>query len=278
LRARRAVLLLAAAGALLGLAGCIAVDTTSPTPSSGPAIPHRVAIPRATPPPSPSGLPDDTLLVVTGHATADNGATANVTAVVHAPLALDDPEAATMLTRMATFCAGDVDRGVLSDVDARLVRVDDRATLLSGIWPIDLPLAALPDATSAFVTAAAGGGVFQQQVLPAHPGPADYVPHCAEPAFLWVGGAGSVIYAEHIETGNNIGLDNATFWGHLRYGFATPYDLFSAQRITFDHCTSRLTALGTARLGDNPDFRVTTGPDDDPALGDTCVAGGLTGH
>ena len=277
--ARRAVLLLAVTAALIPLAACVATSPIRPDPSTAPALPHRVAIPdpRASPSPiSPAGAAD-ILLIVTGHATADNGATATVTATVSAPLGIDDPAAASMLRAMTGFCSGEVDRGVLAAVDARLVRVDDDSTLLSGVWPIDLPLALAPDATSAFVTAA-GGGVFQEQVLPAHPEPGDYVPHCAEPAFLTIGGSGSVFLAEHIEAPNNIGLDNATFWGHLRYGFATPYDLFAEQRVVFDHCTYRLTALGTTRLGDNPDFRVTTGPDDNPGLGDTCVVGGLTGH
>jgi hypothetical protein len=271
------VALVCAAGLLTSLTGCIAAGA-EPVPTTASTIPHGVAIPRTSPTPSSSVVADDVLLVVTGHATADNGATASVTATVHAPLSPDDPAAAEMVSRMAAFCAGEVDRGVLSDVDSRLVRVDDRSTLLSGTWPIDLPLALGPDSTSAFVTAAAGGGVFQEQVLPADPDPADYVPRCAEPAFLAIGRSGSVYLAEHFEKTNNIGLDEATFWGHLRYGFSTPYDLFSAQRVTLDDCTFTLTALGTAHLGDNPDFRVTTGPDNDPGLGDTCVAGGLTGH
>lgn len=284
-RARRVGRALAAAlvatTTLAVLSGCVMASRSRPATSSSPvdpggAIPTARATGHSTA--APRAASDDVLLVVTGHATADNGATAMVTTTVHEPLSIDDAAAAPMLDAMTAFCTGEVDRAVLHDVDARLVRVDDRATLLSGVWPIDLPLAIGPDSTSAFVTAAAGGGVFQQQVLPAHPDPADYVPHCLEPAFLTMGSSGSVYLAEYIERANNIGLDNATFWGHLRYGFTTPYDLFTAQRVTFDHCTSQLTALGTARLGDNPDFRVTTGPDDNPGLGDTCVAGGLTGH
>jgi hypothetical protein len=257
--APRAVLLLAAMGVVGAIAGCVPVVTTPPAPSPGPAIPHRIAIPPAPKPPSPTALANDTLLVVTGHVTADNGATANVTAVVHAPLDIDDQAAAPMLTAMTSFCAGEVDRGALLDVDARLVRVDVRSTLLSGTWPIDLPVALGPDSTSAFVTADAGG-VFQEQVLPAHPGPADYVPRCAEPAFLTIGRSGSVYLAEYIEKTNNIGLDNASFWGHLRYGFATPYNLFTAQRVTFDHCGYTLTALGTARLGTTPTSGLRPGP------------------
>ncbi|MDP9028307.1 MAG: hypothetical protein M3N46_12310 [Actinomycetota bacterium] len=282
-RARRAGLLLATATVLASLTACVSSPPAPPgRASSAPAIPRSTLGPNSQPststsPPSATPPTADILVVLTGHATADNGATATVTATVHAPLGIDDPAAASMLNAMTAFCAGEVDQGVLADVDARFVRVDDRTTLLSGIWPIDLPLALGPDSTSAFVTAT-GGGAFQEQVLPAHPIPADYVPRCAEPAFITIGRAGSVFLAEHFQRINNLGLDNASFWGHLRYGFATPYSLFSVQRVTFDHCTYQLTALGAARLGNNPDFRLTTGPDDNPAMGDSCLVGGLTGH
>lgn len=291
--ARLRPLLLLAAIPLLALSACVTVApivpspsaTAGPSPTSGAAGSPTSYGRHATTGPVPrdpdstaTPLPLDTLVVLTGHATADNGATATVTAIVHAPRSLDDPGAGRVVKAMTASCLGEVDRSVLTEVRATLVTVDYRSTLLRGHWPIDLPLALGPDSTSAFVTAAGDPGVTQEQVLPAHPSATDYLPNCLRPAFMTIGASGSVYLAEYFDPINNIGLDNATFWGHLRYGFSSPYVLFNARRVTFDHCEEQLTALGSSKLGINPDFGIDTGSGDDPAVGDSCLVGGLTGH
>ena len=281
---RRAILLLVATAPLLALAACVAVapaPPVSPVASESPTVDERRSTP-APPPraqdPTAAAFPLDALVVLTGRATADNGATASVKAIVHAPRTLDDAGAAKVLKAMTVACPGEVDRSVLAGVHATLVTVDYSSTLLRGHWPIDLPLSLGPDSTSAFVAAVGDPGVTQEQVLPAHPSPTDYLPNCRRPAFMTIGASGSVYLAEYVDPHNNISLDDGTFWGHLRYGFSSPYTLFSARRVSFDHCEEQLTELGASKLGDNPDFAIDTGAGDDPTAGDSCLVGGLTGH
>lgn len=217
------------------------------------------------------------MVLLTGQVTADNGATATVTAVVHRPLGPTDGAAATMVSRMTTVCDGEVDAGVLASEQAMMVRVDYSSTISSGTWPADLPLALYPDATYAALVAAGDAGVVQKELLGANPAPGDYVPNCSQPAFLTVGQSGSTFAAEYIDPAQGAGLSNSTFWSNLQYGFVTPYDLFANQRVTFAHCTDTVTALGQSLMGSSG-FGVTIGPDGNPTLGDSCLVGGQTGY
>jgi hypothetical protein len=217
------------------------------------------------------------MVSLTAQVTADNGATATVTAIVHRPLAPTDGAAAAMVSRMTTVCDGEVDAGVLASEQALMVKVDYSSTISSGTWPADLPLAVYPDATYADLVAAGDAGVVQKELLGANPGPADYVPHCVQPAFLTVGLSGSTYAAKYIDPSQGAGLDNSTFWSNLQYGFVTPYALFPNQRATFAHCTDTITALGQSMMGTSG-FAVTIGPEGNPALGDSCLVGGQTGY
>jgi hypothetical protein len=217
------------------------------------------------------------MVSLSAQVTADNGATATVTAVVHRPLASSDGAAAAMLTRMTTVCDGEIDAGVLASEQAMMVRIDYGSTISTGTWPADLPLALAPDATYADLVAAGDPGVVQKELLGANPSPGDYVPHCAQPAFLTVGQSGSTFAAEYIDPAHAAGLTNSTFWSNLQYGFITPYALFANQRVTFANCTDTVTALGQSLMGTSG-FGVSTGPDGDPALGDSCLVGGHTGY
>jgi hypothetical protein len=217
------------------------------------------------------------MVALTGQVTADNGATATVTAVVHRPLASTDAAAATMVTRITTICDGEVDAGVLANEQAMMVKVDYSSTITSGSWPADLPLAVYPDSTYAELVAAGDPGVVQKELLGANPSPGDYVPNCVQPAFLTVGQSGSTFAAEYIDPSQGAGLDNSTFWSNLQYGFVTPYALFGNQRASFSHCTDTVTALGQSLMS-NSGFAVSIGPEGNPTLGDSCLVGGQTGY
>ncbi|HEY4151873.1 MAG TPA: hypothetical protein VGM38_00990 [Pseudolysinimonas sp.] len=258
--------------AALALTGCHS-NPLSPLGSS--STPGSAS---ATPSPTPTVvLPADTMVALTAQVTADNGATATVGVIVHKPVASTDATVAAMVTRMTTVCDGEVDAGVLASQKAMMVKIDYSSTLASGTWPTDLPLALNPGAGYAELVAAGDPGVVQKEILGANPSPGDYIPHCAQTAFLTVGQSGSVFAAEYIDPSAGAGLDNSTFWSQIQYGFITPYDLFPHQRVTFAHCTDTLTALGQSLMGPSG-FNVVTGPDDNPALGDSCLVGGLTGY
>jgi len=271
---RIACVVAVAAGAVLGLTGCHP-GTGSPS-SSSTAPASGSAAPTASPTPT-IALPADAVLSVTAQVTADNGATATVTAVVHRPLASTDAAATTMVSRMTTVCDGEVDAGVLVSQKAMMVKIDYSSTISSGSWPADLPLALYPDATYDELVAAGDPGVVQKELLDPHPQPGDYVPHCLQPAFLTVGQSGSTFAAEYIDPSQAAGLDNSTFWANLQYGFVTPYALFPAKRVAFAHCTDTVTALGQSLKGSSV-ISVSIGPDGNPALGDSCLAGGQTGY
>jgi hypothetical protein len=263
-----------AAGAVLALAGCHP-GTGSPSSSSTESASGSAA-PSASPTPTIS-LPADAVLSLTAEVTADNGATATVTAVVHRPLAPTDAAAAAMVTRMTTVCDGEVDAGVLVGQKAMMVKIDYSSTVTRGSWPADLPLALYPAATYDELVAAGDPGVVQKEVLDPNAGPGDYVPNCLQQAFLTVGQSGSTFAAEYIDPSQAAGLDNSTFWAALQYGFVTPYPLFPAKRVTFAHCTDTVTALGQSLKGSSV-ISVSIGPDGDPTLGDSCLAGGQTGY
>ena len=243
---RPAALATSLAIAALVLTGCAAapapVNSTTPTPAETemPIVP----------------LPDDAVLGLSLHATADNGAEVDIQLVLLRPEPIGSDAATPRASATATWCEGEVDQSVFeAESGYSFAQLDVTVTPVAGTaaWPSDLPLHILPGGGGP--TLAPGGGAYAVE-RPDDSGAADsgyYVPHCLQDAFLAVPGVGSV----YLGWGNDATtLDD---WASSHYG--ATFDAFGEptveNRFELTNCSTVITALGTSMGGSDaslPDY------------------------
>lgn len=220
-----------------------------PSPSS------TESSPSASPSPTVPPLPPDAVLGMIGTVTADNGASLEVTVVVHSPAAADDAASAARVSAIAAWCLGELDADVMASQRYSLLQVDYTADLLSPTpWPADLPLLLLPTAEDAGL--ASSGAAQQLEVLAQAPSPGDYVPHCQQSAYFTGPGAGTTYVAFPGDAAGVDGKPALTRWADFRYGVSgevppgfvksAPFGGADPGRLSFAGCAASVTALGSS--------------------------------
>lgn len=189
---------------------------------------------------------------MTGTVTADNGAILALSLVVHSSIAASDANAAARVSALTEKCSGELDGALLSGGSYGIVQVNYTATLVGSTpWPTDLPLLVLPTAKG--ISLASTGDVAQIEVLPAPFEAGDYVPHCAQFAFLSGPGTGATYLAF---AGDASGATPFARWADFPFGFTinspagfvgtTAFGGLNPARVAFSGCLATVTALGSA--------------------------------
>lgn len=219
-------------GVVVLLAGCGAgADIEAPTPTP-------------TELPAELTLPEDAVLGLVAIATAPNGATADVSVVVHASLPYGLPDTADAEATTLAWCAGELDESVIVGRGYTFTTVDIRVAPREGDWPADLRIALLPIPNPEVGSTLAVAGDVSQVDASDDESLGDSVPHCLQPAVLDGSGSGTL----YLGIPNDIaGVDAASFtaWTLHDFGVAAhlPGDLGSSA-VTFSACSYALTPLG----------------------------------
>ncbi len=241
---RRSALLLTVLA--ITLAGCTPTPAATSTPSASETE-------SSTPTPTPTqqqqlDLPDDAVLGITAHATADTGAEVDITLVLLKPEAWDTPNGTARGDATQAWCEGEVDDDVFTAQGGfSFGQLDVTVTPTEGSapWPTDLPLHILPGGGGG-PTIATGGAAYSVE-KPDDSGsddPGYYVPHCAQDAFLDVPGSGEV-YLGWGDDGSSLAA-----WAFGNYGVT--FDLFGEStddRVTLSDCAKVITQLGESMGG-----------------------------
>lgn len=230
----RARLLVAPAAALvLLLAACgTEADTASPSPTPSEEPAQLV-------------LPPDAVLGLVGIATAPNGATADVSIVVHASLPYLVPEAAEAMSTTLAWCAGELDDGVIAGRGYTFTAVDVTVTPRDGDWPDDVALLVEPTPNPEVGSTVAAGAGLRQVDASDDDTLGDSVPHCLQPAVIDGAGSGTLYLGIPQDIAGVNDLASFTAWTIHDFGLsaALPGDLGDSG-VTFSSCASALTPLG----------------------------------
>lgn len=209
--------------------------TACDPPAPGPSPSGPDASPTESTSPDPIVLPENAVLALTAVATTADGATADVTVIVHAPVAFDSEDAEVARATTLAWCSGEVDADVLAAQDVRFTVVDVAVEPRTGDWPAD-PLLVFPSPdSSAGSTLAVSPGLRQVEALEGG-GEGEYVPHCLQPAVLDGAGGGTAYLGV---------AGSGTGWTLHDYGVSAtlPGDL-GASTIVFSECQATVTELG----------------------------------
>jgi len=247
--------------AALLLTGC------GPTGADGGVTPT----PSATPSEQPAELvlPEDAVLGLVAIVTAPNGATADLSIVVHASLPHGLPDSADAEAATVAWCAGEVDESVIVGRGYTFTAVDIHLRSRDGDWPADLSIAVLPTPNPEVGSTLAVVGDVHQVDASDDDSLGDTVPHCLQPAVLDGLGDGTL----YLGIPNDIsGVDAPSFtaWTLHDYGVSArlPGDLGESD-VVFSSCTSAITPLGQEFGAPNATWHETA----DPTL---CSVGGST--
>jgi hypothetical protein len=259
----RVVAVCGAALAALALTGCGPAGSgggggATPTPSATP-----------TEQPAELVLPADAVLGLVAIVTAPNGATADLSIVVHASLPHGLPDSADAEAATVAWCAGEVDETVIVGRGYTFTAVDIHLRSRDGDWPSDLSIAVLPTPNPEVGSTLAVAGDVHQVDASDDDSLGDSVPHCLQPAVLDGLGDGTL----YLGIPNDIsGVDAPSFTAWTLHDFGVsarlPGDLGESD-VVFSSCTAALTPLGQEFGAPNDSWHETA----DPTL---CAAGGST--
>jgi hypothetical protein len=251
----------AAAIGLLVVAALSACGTGGADPTPTPTDPGE------TPP--ELVLPEDALLGLVGILTAPNGATADLTVVVHASLPWLVPEAADAVAATVAWCVGEVDDSVIQGRGYTFTQVDIRLTARDGEWPDGLTLAVLPQPNPEVGSTNVATGALRQVEEDAsgvYDGLA--VPPCRQPTVLDGLGEGTLYLGIPQDIAGVNDLPSFTGWTTHDFGLSAvlPGDL-PANDVVFSACASAITPLGE-------EFGASTETWSDQFDADGCTVGG----
>ena len=202
--------------------------------------------------------------------TAPNGATADLSVVVHASLPYLAPDAADAEAAVLAWCTGEIDESVVAGRGYTFTAVDVRLSARDGDWPTDLEIALLPTPSPEVGSSLAVVGDATQVNASYYP---DFdginLPHCSQPALL--AGLGSA--TAYLGIPNDIsGVDAEPFTAWTLHDFGVsahlPGDLGESD-VVFSACTSAITPLGEEFGAPNDTWHESA----EPTL---CSAGGST--
>lgn len=230
--------------ALLLLAGCAPPapppGTADETPVTPPA--DHAAAPNA--PSSPAFAPD-VVFVVTGTATADNGAVMDLSLQVHQSQNWN-ASGSTQQATMTTACAGGLDAGIYEQGLWSFTTIDVEAVLRDGpAWPANRRLFVAPTAT--YVMLATSG----------FPADDDEVSsdtlRCRRDKVMDAPGTGSLVMGLNGDSDAVGASGNFTRWANHNYGFVgvrVAGQSAASAGITLSDCTAHVTDLGREFNGD----------------------------
>lgn len=212
-------------------------------------------------------LPEDAVLGLVAIVTAPNGATADLSVVVHASLPYGLPETAEAEAATLEWCAGELDESVIIGRGYTFTAVDIQLRPRNGDWPADLSIAVLPTSNPQVGSTIAVVGDLYQVDASDDPDLVGSVPRCLQPALLDGIGEGT-LYLGIPNDISGVEAESFTAWTLHDFGVAAhlPGDLGESD-VVFSSCTSALTPLGEEFGAPNASWRETA----DPAL---CSVGG----
>jgi predicted small lipoprotein YifL len=183
-------------------------------------------------------LADDAVLHVQAVATARNGATMDLSLVVHKSTAFDDATAADRPALLTAGCPGGYDEQIYADQLFSFALIDVTATLTSGAWPGDGGVELADDTIYVFPEtdhlAIASTGFLQEEVV----GDSE-TPHCKRQRVLAGQGSGTLVVAFNGDTDDVGAAGGFTRWANHNYGFTTDGGL-----TTLSDCSVTVTPLG----------------------------------
>lgn len=183
-------------------------------------------------------LPDDAVLHVQAVATAQNGATMDLSLIVHKSTAFDDPAAADRPALLTAGCPGGYDEQIYADQLFSFALVDVTATLTSGTWPGDGGVELADDTIYVFpetvhLAIASTGFLQEEAVFDSE------TPHCKRQRVIAGAGEGTLVVAFTGDTDDVGAAGGFTRWANHNYGFTTDGGL-----TTLSDCSVTVTPLG----------------------------------
>lgn len=268
-RGRAAIVVLAATPLLLTACDPGGSPTDSPTATASASQSPAPAETAATSDPTPDAVPDDAVLVLTGTATAGNGAVARFRLVVHAPAPFSADIAADGWTATTAWCAGEIDDPTIASQQFSFTDVDVKLTVTSGSWPAGTRLLLLPLPSEDATLAATVPLVHVDQ--PTLFGQASPVPHCAQPVLIEGPGSGTFYVGIRGDADGSGGVPAFHSWANRKYGLnANLPGTLGTSDVTFSGCEAEITQLGADLGAPTPQWQERF----EPAF---CVVGGATG-
>lgn len=221
---KQLVALLVGTAAVLSTAACGTSTSPSPTATPGLAAPQPAPSASLTRnPPEP-----DSMLWIRAIATAANGASLSLEAMVHRPLSYAYPGSQTMNTIMIDDCGATLTNAILTANSWSLTRMNTTAippTELGPDWPSDAKIYLRPSAKSTYMSArgmilsdATTGGLACNQDK--------YFVGAGKGAFV-AGIPGDTIDLDHFHNG----------WSQRTWGFTAP------SGVTLSNCSFEMTDL-----------------------------------
>jgi hypothetical protein len=247
------------------LAGC-GPGGGSDDPSGG-STPTESTAP--TEQPAELVLPEDAVVGLVAIVTAPNGATADLSLVVHASLPYGLPATADAEAATLAWCAGEVDESVIIGRGYTFTAVDIRLSPRDGDWPADLSISVLPTPNPEVGSTLAVVGDLRQVDASDDDSFPDAVPHCLQPALLDGLGEGTLFLGIPNDI-SGVDAESFTAWTLHDFGVAAhlPGDLGESD-VVFSSCTSAVTPLGEEFGAPNESWHESA----DPTL---CSIGGST--
>lgn len=228
--------------AVLAVPALVVLAASGPgtPPDDGPEPPPAEEPQGGDPQEAPAALPDDALLLVQAVATADNGATLDLSLVVRAATAWDDPAAADRPELFTAGCEGGYDASVYEAQLFSFAEVDVTATASSGAWPsaseIDATNAVYVFPETDFLSLASTGDLREEPVADGA------TPHCKRQRVLTGPGAGTIVVGFQGDTDAVGAAGGFTRWANHNYGFTT-----GEGPILLSDCSVLVTDLGAER-------------------------------
>jgi len=184
-------------------------------------------------------LPDDAVLLVQTVATAENGATMDLTLVVHKSTAWDDPAASDRPALLTAGCAGGYDESIYADQLFSFATIDVTATAASGTWPSDGSVDTADDVVYVFPSAdflslASTGSLLEESTFDMD------TPHCKRGRVVAGPGEGTLIVGFRGDTDDVGAAGGYTRWANHDYGFTV-----DGTNMTLTECSHTVTDLGT---------------------------------
>ncbi len=228
---------------LLLLAGCTPQTPAPPAVDETP-VETSAAAPQPDPPTDPVYAPD-VMLVVTATATADNGATLDLSLQVHQSQNWNAP-GTTQQATMTTACSGGLDAGIYEQGLWSFTTLDVDSVLREGPeWPVNRRLFVAPNAT--YVMLASNGFPADDDEVSSD------TPRCRRDKVMDGQGTGSLVMGLNGDSDAAGASGNHTRWANHNYGFVAVRvagQTAASAGITLSDCTALVTDAGREFNGD----------------------------